>query len=161
MLRTSSLMLVAAAFCLVSITGCGQSPESKLVGKWELDVDVLSEKLEAEISKKMAAMPEGMPQFDEAIKEKMKEQMLASKLTLDFQKDGKVIFAGGPANEREEGTWKVSKVEGDTLTLLINTGEKEEAGQVTLVGSDKLELRPPEGQGGFGSIETLPFVRVK
>ena len=118
--------LVVVACCI----GCGGSAESTLTGKWEIDKDYLKEQVEKE----------GKGDAGAAFAAGMMDSM---NMSFDFQSGGKFVmsmsFMG--QSESDEGTWKVTKSDGDKLTVEVENEERgKEELTVTVVDKDTIEL---------------------
>ena len=135
--RPSSHAIVAlSAVSLLLLAGCTRSPESRLAGTWESDVDAM-----VELAKKTA---------EEEGKDVPPLEMLktfAPKITLAFNSDGSfsrkatVKLLGQEQVDEGSGTWKVTGSEGDTMTVEgAVTGKDDDEGtiEVSVRGANQL-----------------------
>ena len=121
------------------IVGCGGSTsESDLIGKWELDPDVMEQALKYE----------GL----EGEELKMGLMMLSSmSMIFEFKEDGTLMMSVSVfgESESESGEWKL---DGTALSMRLEDSDEWDAAEISLSG-DELVMKKDE--------ESLGFKRVK
>ena len=111
---------------------CGGKAEDKLVGKWGINLEAT-----------MAADPK-MKEMPEDAKKKAMEQAKAflGNMSFEFTKDGQAIAKMG--DKEEKSTYKVTKTEGNTLTIEMTEGEGDKAKKETMtftIDGDSLTMK--------------------
>lgn len=124
----------AGAHCLLLLlpAACGSNPpEQVVVGRWGVDPEELQAEL-AEASKK--------GRLARSMAEAKAAETL--KIRLELGADGKARMVGGGMDG--EGTYRIDKVEGDTVTLTI-AGEGSLPGTLTFTvrSDDRLTMSDP------------------
>ncbi|MBU0549968.1 hypothetical protein KKF91_02840 [Myxococcota bacterium] len=122
---------------LLALSGCSK-PADKIVGTWTVDIESLDsdpslQKLEGD--QKKAAL-------------EMAKKMMAD-MSFEFTKDGKMKMAFGKM--AKEGTYKVTKTEGNTVTIegTMKEGQGDKAKDKTEelkieVLKDKIKITGPD-----------------
>ena len=164
-MRHSHLVLFSLlSLTLASTVGCGGSETSardRLIGKWELSTEQLRKTIKEDIAKNSKAA-----NMDAAMSDEMLDKMVsAMAMSMDFQKDGKVVVeASGMGQDRtDEGTWEIVSVDGNTVTMKVTTSEGGgEPGTLTFIDNDTFELSPPKEQDAGGDkSRTITMKRIK
>lgn len=110
---------VLAVLALV-LFACGGNAADKLVGKWGIDVEKLGE------IEEIKKMPED--QRKAAIE---MAKGFATSMSFEFTKDKMIMEAMG---QKKEGTYKVTKTEGDKLTIEASLEGKTETLEAEIKG---------------------------
>jgi hypothetical protein len=142
---------------LATVVGCGpsavQQAQRKLVGKWDGDLSQIAED---------ALKQKGGDNPLAGAFGKMMLDMAKPKLEFEFTADGKMSYSASMMGntQSDRGTWRVTKVEGNFVTLAgkMDKDAKETENTVTIVDDDTLEMSPPAGTQNGTKIK---FRRVK
>lgn len=144
---TARLLALATAIGLV---GCGESPQKKLIGKWQMDATPMQEAMRQAFEAQAAKAPAGSP-----AKEAM-DRALASMATsttnmriwIEFNSSGSftrsAIGAGGAA-KAETGTWTLASTKENEISLATTVEGESEDVTFVFVDHDTFELKFPEG----------------
>lgn len=128
------LLFLLAVVSAGILSGCGDSPPKKLVGKWEITQA-------SEVADRI-----GSNEDDPAISEPGE-----SRMTLFFQSDGtlKTQTMMGSVNREKNGTWKMTSFDPETRKMKISCEINTQASEhdVTFVDEDTIELVPPNMAG--------------
>ncbi len=140
------------SLCLVVYGGCGSSPQSKLIGTWEMDMSGAT----AELSQKAGDNPAAQMAAQFA-----KSMGASSSITMEFRPDGKLIAnvsMFGQAH-KDEGEWKYEGMEGDEMIISIATKDKAtKSAYVKFLPDGTMETRDKTMDG---SPMTMKLKRVK
>jgi len=120
--------------------------QSKIVGKWVIDMSAMIGPAIAMMEGQLAEASEEEKKEIEAEIAKMKE----AKVEMEFTADGKMIGTrpGPNGQETENGTYQIKSSKGDTIVMVTAMGDDEpEEVSVKFVDDDTIEVTPPEGQG--------------
>lgn len=129
--RIAILSVIAFTFGMF-LVACSGKAEDKIVGKWGMD-------LEATMSAdpKMKDMPE------DAKKQAMEQaKAFLGNMSFEFTKDGQAIAKMG--DKEEKSSYKITKAEGNTLTIEMTEGEGDKAKKEEMtftVEGDKLTMK--------------------
>lgn len=117
---TRTLRFAVVALVAVLMFACGGNAADKLVGKWGIDVEKLGE------IEEIKKMPED--QRKAAIE---MAKGFATSMSFEFTKDKMIMDAMG---KKVEGTYKVTKTEGDKLTIEATLDGKTETLEAEIKG---------------------------
>ncbi len=117
---TRTLRFAVLALVAVVLFACGGNAADKLVGKWGIDVEKLGE------IEEIKKMPED--QRKAAIE---MAKGFATSMSFEFTKDKMIMEAMG---QKKEGTYKVTKAEGDKLTIEATLEGKTETLEAEIKG---------------------------
>jgi len=140
------------SLCLVVLSGCGSSPESKLIGTWEVDMSGVT----AELSEKAGDNPAAQMMAQMA-----KTMSASNSITTEIRPDGKIItnISVFGQTRKEEGDWKYERMEGDEMVVSVTTSEKTtELVHFKFLPDGTLETR---GKAMGGPSTTVKMKRVK
>lgn len=170
---TYAASLLAITFiCFVGCGDASSSSKNRLVGKWNLDKELLREIMQQEMAKQAGgdAANAGMKKMMES----MMEQTLKSiEMTMEFKSDGTFKMVATVPNmvngkleqktEEKNGTWKITKTEGDVLT--VSSTEKDgpsKSATITFKDDDTIEITGDEmDMGKMPPGAKVRFTRAK
>ena len=148
-IKTATSLL--AVFAITSLlSGCGNSSsvaDSKLVGKWELDVESYTEFL-TKLDKRRGRRSGGQHQ-------RLADMLAKSRMVLNFKKDGTVVTENhtDSGTTEQEGEWSIVSEKGSKTTIdFVSDKGKAEEKVITFIDADTIEI------AGFNI--GMPGVRV-
>jgi hypothetical protein len=158
-MKTLTYAATLLAITLICFVGCGgesSSSKNRLVGKWKLDKELLREIMQQEMAKQAegagGAANAGMKKMMESM---MEETLKSIEMTMEFKSDGTFKMVATVPNmvngkleqktEEKNGTWKITKTEGDILT--VSSTEKDgpaKIATITFKDDDTIEITGDE-----------------
>ena len=151
MKRAGLMLVLATGFAVYWVGGCAK-PGERLIGRWEMDTDSMTEQAPEGGEKSAGAqLVEGFA--------KILIEGSGIKAEMEFKPDGTGAFTGHFLGESKtvSGQWKVEKAEGDQLTLQLKLDGEDEFNEriVTFLDDDHVQASPP------GTNTVLKFRRIK
>jgi hypothetical protein len=120
--------------------GCGDSPQSRMIGTWTLDLEATK------------ALPyfQSMPEKQRAVLFKnldgMTLEVTFTQNTLSKVSSAQVLEGLDKMEQRMNGTYKVHRAKGNTLVLAVQTSEGMQRVGVDLRGDNQLILDMDESK---------------
>lgn len=142
-------MLALLAGTLLSL-GCGPSPESRLVGKWQGKIEVDEAAVDARLEK------DG-PFARAMLKPLLTNMAQNATFDVEFRDDGTHTsrFKLGPVDKTQSGTWKVKAAEGDRVTLtLVEDGRTHD--ETLILGDKSFTMEAPGEAEGLAKVRFTP-----
>ncbi|REK11920.1 MAG: hypothetical protein DWQ37_12925 [Planctomycetota bacterium] len=111
---------------LLLIAGCGLTPESKLVGRWEGKPTALAEQ---------AAQDSKLPKLGAGLVKALADQLV---FYVDFRRDG--TYQADFGNNEVTGKWEVVKAEGNTIVVAMSVAGNASERTFTIDSPDQMTL---------------------
>ncbi len=145
----------AILLSLIIQTGCNESPQQRIVGKWEGQIELKKSVVDQEL-KRVASDPE-----EQKIFEKRFDDMKSMKMHVQFNENGAMRMSVnvGSLNRRASGKWEIARQEGDLVVIKSTESEgAEEELRVTFEDNDSFRMDPP---GPNKEIGVMRFKRLR